>query len=303
MRTFVHSLPPELQAATLVLLGLAGAFGLYQTWRLLDNIAWIRAAATARARSASQGYVELSGQAQSIPGPPIIAPLSRRDCLWYEFVTSGFARDVFSLIPREHGCSDSIFHLEDRSGRCIIDPDGAQVFAEHRETWFGDTQRPEMRSFGWKLEWMGWLHRRMQYREQRIEAGDRLYVLGEFESLHEDNHNTLTSETSVILAAWKTDPMRMRQIDTNGDGHIDADEWEAAREEALNRAALKLHAEGELQPLHILRKPKNPRQPFIIAAFTEDELLRRLGWRVVFHALLFIGAVAAVVLLTASATI
>lgn len=300
MRAFVHSLPPELQATILVLLALVAGFSVYRLWQLLDNIAWIRAAATARARSASQGYVELFGQAQTIPGPPIIAPLSRRDCLWYEFVSAGFARDVFTLIPHEAGRSDAIFHLEDRSGRCIIDPDGAQVIAAHRDTWFGDTQRPEMRSFGWKLEWMGWLYRRMQYREQRIEAGDQLYVLGEFESLHEDRHDTLKTETSSILAAWKKNPMRMRQIDRNSDGQIDADEWEAAREEALKHAALKLHAEGDMQSLNILRKPKNPRQPFIIAAFAEDTLLQRLHWQVIRHALLFITTVSVITMLMVS---
>ncbi|HHQ14976.1 MAG TPA: hypothetical protein ENK16_08085, partial [Chromatiales bacterium] len=169
-----QSLPIALQTTILGLTGIVAGFSLFRVWRLLDNMAWIRAAATARTRSASQGYIELSGHAQAIPGPPTVAPLSRRDCLWYEFTTSGFARDVFTLIPRETGHSDAIFHLEDTSGRCIIDPDGARVFAAHRDIWFGDTHRPEMRSFGWKLEWMGWLHRRMQYREQRIEAGDRL---------------------------------------------------------------------------------------------------------------------------------
>ncbi len=266
--------------------------------RQLEMLSWIQAAASARCRSASQGYVELTGVAREIPGPPIVAPLSRRDCVWYQFQTSGRAHDDSALILRESGRSEALFHLEDQSGRCIIDPDGATVLAPHNETWFGDTRRPTLKSFGWKLEWMGWLSRGMRYHEQRIEAGDRLYVLGEFESLHEDHRSTLEHETAAILAAWKRDPRRMAAIDSNGDGRIDGDEWEAAREAALKQAALKLHAEGDNpQPLHVLRKPRHPHQPYIIAGCDEATLLRRFRQRTFLYAATFIVCTGGIFLL------
>ena len=284
-----------LPAAAVAALGIVA---LQRFRRALEMLSWIQAAASARCRSASQGYVELTGTARNIPGPPIVAPLSRRDCVWYAFQTSGRAQDDTAPISRESGRSDALFHLEDASGRCIIDPEGATVYPPHDETWFGDTRRPTLRSFGWKLEWMGWLFRGMRYHEQRIEAGDRLYALGEFESLHEDHRNTLEHETAAILAAWKRDPRQMAAIDDNGDGRIDADEWEAAREAALRQAALKLHAEGDTpQPLHLLRKPRNGRQPFIIAGCDEATLLRRMRRRALLHAATFVCATGAVFLL------
>ena len=287
----LQALPP---AAQWLLLGIVAALTLLALrlfWRSLDQLVWVRVAARARARSASQGLVELSGHARAIPGPPIVAPLSRRDCVWYAFQSSGIAADDGYRHVRESGRSDAIFHLEDASGRCIVDPDGATVLAPRSETWFGDTRRPTIRSFGWKLEWLGML-RGMRYHEQRIEAGDRLYVLGEFESLRDQHHNDLAHETAAILAAWKHDPRRMQQIDSNGDGRIDEQEWETARGEALKRAALKLHAEDRTARLNVLRKPRNPRQPFIIAGFDEATLLHRLGWRAGLFAVLFVAGAA-----------
>jgi hypothetical protein len=284
-----------LPAATVAALGIVALQRLHRT---LETLSWIQAAASARCRSASQGYVELTGTARNIPGPPIVAPLSRRDCVWYAYQSRGQARDDDGLIWRESGRSDALFHLEDASGRCIIDPDGATIYAPHDETWFGDTRRPTLPSFGWKLEWMGWLFRGMYYHERRIEAGDRLYALGVFESLHEAHRNTLEHETAAILAAWKRDPRRMTAIDSNGDGRVDSDEWEAAREAALRQAALKLHAEGDSpQPLHLLRKPRNRRQPFIIAGCDEATLRRRLRLRAMLHAGTFVCATGAVFLL------
>ena len=286
-----QSLSPELQSAALVLLALIAVISLYRFWVQLDTLSFMHTAATSKARSASQGYVELSGVAQPLPGPSVVAPLSRKDCLWYEFVASGFASDVFTLIPREKGRSDAIFYLEDESGHCIIDPDGARITAAHRDTWFGDTQRPELKSFGWKLEWMGWLHHRMQYREQRIEPGDQLYVIGEFQSLHEDQQRSHEHEAASILRAWKTDPMRMRQIDSNRNGQIDPEEWEAARKEAFTRAALKIHAEGKSEPINILRKPANSHQPFVIAAHSEARTAQLIQRKAVGSALLFVAAI------------
>jgi hypothetical protein len=287
MSALFQSLPAAAQWAVFGVTLLLSLLSLLHFWRNIDALSFMRTAATSRARSASQGYVELSGRAQLLPGPPIVAPLSRKDCIWYEYQTSGFAVDTRTIIPHEKGRSDAIFYLEDASGRCIIDPDGARVIAGHRERWFGDTHRPELKSFGWKLEWMGWLHHRMQYLEQRIEPGDELYVIGEFESLHEDQHTSQRQEAAAILRSWKSDPARMRQIDSNGDGTVDADEWEAARQEAFTRAALKLHAEGHSQPINILRRPANRHQPFIIAAHSEAVVVKRFRRQAIISGLLF----------------
>ena len=40
---------------------------------------------TSRVASAAQGYVELYGHAQMLPGEPVVSRLSRRRCCWYSY--------------------------------------------------------------------------------------------------------------------------------------------------------------------------------------------------------------------------
>ena len=108
----------------------------YKSWR--DGRV-IRDTPTSRVRSAAQGYVELDGRGQLAPGVDTRAPLTRLPCTWwtYRIEEAQSSRRSRSWNTIERGTSDSVFWLDDGTGRCLIDPRGAQVFAAEKTVWYG----------------------------------------------------------------------------------------------------------------------------------------------------------------------
>lgn len=270
----------------LILIGALLALG----WFLhrVKHLHLVTATPTAKIRSAPQGYIEIKGRAMKMPGPDIIAPLSRQDCVWFAFRVLGHSQDQTLSTGLERGSSDALFWVEDETGRCIIDPDGAKVEPSQLDRWYGDTQRPEIKAFGWMYDWFGRFHHRVEYLERRIHSGDELYVLGEFHSMDTERQQVLNQDISAILRSWKNDPQRMRSLDKNKDGRIDNEEWQMARQSA-DRAARHSRAErGAEDAVHILRKPQNSGLPFIISTRSENKMIRYYKLQALTAAVLFI---------------
>ena len=89
-------------------------------------------------RSAAQGYIELQGTAELMAGDPIYAPLSNRLCTWSRYrVEEKHRRHSGSGSKIEwrtvnRGTSDSLFYPVDTTGRCAVDPEGAQEVDKKR---------------------------------------------------------------------------------------------------------------------------------------------------------------------------
>src|SRR5690606_33056614 len=97
---------------------------------------------------AAQGYLELEGRARMMVGEPIHAPLSGALCVWYSYKVEEreadyqAGRSTSRWRTIERGVSEAIFYLEDDTGRCIVDPDGAEVTPSVRLKWHGKLARP-----------------------------------------------------------------------------------------------------------------------------------------------------------------
>ncbi len=231
---------------------------------------------TARIRSAPQGYVELQGQA--LPQRELLAAsLSGAPCVWYRYRIQerrrGGRRDTWVTI--EKGDAGRPFILDDGSGRCLVDPDGAALRCRSTETWLsahaGGRSTSTARGHGGLLA----PHRRYRMTEERIADQEYLYVLGHFET---PRRGTREREglTRQLLAQWKRDPRRMQSFDRDGDGRIDLDEWEQAREEA---GRLAEHAEARVSaepPLSRIGRTGDPRHPFVVSTEDEQALTTRL---------------------------
>jgi len=242
---------------------------------LFRNLSHLRLIADTPAsliRSASQGQVELEGVTQMMEGTPIIAPLSGQRCVWYRYTveekTEG--KDEWRMI--ESGTSEAIFHLNDGTGRCIIDPDGAEVIPSIRQHWRGLSRRssapPPEQGFWDRFASAG----KYRYSESRIAEGVPLYAMGYLKSLGSADPGTLDDAIRTLVRRWKQDPARLRQrFDTDGDGIISPAEWEAALGLAEREAIQELGETLHPPEINLLKKPPDGKL-FLLSTVPEHRL-------------------------------
>lgn len=249
---------------------------------------------TSRVRSAAQGYVELDGRCELMDGPPILSPLTGRECVWYEYSIQERRRSGrrHRWITTASGRSSDLFLLVEATGQCVIDPEGARVTASASQSWYGDSRDSQPGITG--RRWLS-LGSRYKFKEAWLQPGDPLYAIGLFETVG-GNAGGLDKNALMrhILREWKQDADRLlQQYDTNSDGEIGIEEWEAVRASAWKEVQ-RHHAElKQAQPVHMLAATHDRRRPFLLSAVPQFDLVGRYQF---FMLCLFSGA-----LLTAAA--
>lgn len=276
----VRNLSPEGFWFILVVLIVVSCLAFYFIWRSLHRARVIEDMPTARLRSAHQGYVELEGVGQLLEGPPIIAPLTGIHCLWYSYSieqrqtrhdSRGRANNYWQTI--DSGVSDALFMLDDGTGQCIIDPEGAEVIAEVQDVWYGREAFPKRgpsTTGGWLRGGSG----DYRYREARLMPGT-LYALGWFNTVR-NAPGSVDAEVGALLRKWKLDQAGLlARFDRNGDGQIDAGEWDQARMAALQEVIAQQAQRPATPDSHVLARSPSDRQPFLLSALPQAALVRR----------------------------
>lgn len=280
--------------------GFVASFVFLHRTRLMENMP------TSRLRSAAQGYIELEGDARLMEGPPIIAPLTKARCVWWRFCVEKKVQSGKNTkwVTVSSGTSDDCFELEDDTGRCVVDPDGAKVIPSHHQRWYGSSERPDISP---KLGG-GWLRAgfsRFRYTEDRIDPGNPVYALGAFRT-QTGSPDAFDQQLDLreLLDKWKHDKGMMALLDVNKDGRVDQKEWDAARRMAQKKVS-EVHVQRavETPDLHLLARPRDGR-PFILSGIPQARLIRRYrlssagclvlaagGGYVLLHALLARGLV------------
>lgn len=230
---------------------------------------------TSRIVSAPQGYVELHGQGSDADGFTLVAPLSGLPCIWYRYVLE--RRQGNSWVPSDSGESSDLMLLDDGSGKCLLDPEGAEVHSRHYRMWGDGSAR--------KKEWL-------------IQAGDSLYVIGEHVTLG-GAHTDLDfrADLSALLSEWKQDKAELlRRFDADGDGEIDLQEWNKARTEAEKEVS-RHHLEIRTRDgFHMMRRPAGGRL-YLIASLPPAKLARRYRVWSWLHLTAFLAGAAALLAL------
>lgn len=261
----------------IIVAALAAVTGLHAAFRHLRLARILEDVPTARIRSAPQGYVELQGIGRALDGPPIVAPLTRTSCTWWSYRVEERAsgrKNRWRTVAQE--TSEELFALDDDTGRCIVDPDGAEVYPMVTRRWYGATATPSpharrrARRFG---------RGRFRYTEKRMHAGDPLYGIGEFRTPRAPDHGTFDTDVAALLRSWKRDRARLAaRFDANRDGHIDLVEWEAARHAARAEVRRQRRELDAAPRLSVLGAPRDGR-PFLLGALPQPDLARRLRRR------------------------
>jgi hypothetical protein len=257
--------------------GLCALVSGYLLWRFLQFVRrdhFIADTPIVRIRSAAQGYVHLEGRASPPPDADPHAPLSNRMCVWWDYQVSWACKDSKGRTEWrtvERATSVAPFVLSDSDGQCLIGPVGATVTPTTTNTWYGATPRPaagppEERTYFPTTE------QEYRYTEKLIAPATRLSVLGELRSHSEAGE--IDNQVCELLARWKNDQAMLRKrFDRDHDGHLDADEWEAARAAARAEVeATVLHS--AIERSSVVAETTHG-EPFLIAPFDETQLLRR----------------------------
>jgi len=260
----------------------AGGWGFFRGFRWWHWARLIEDTPTSRVRSAAQGYVELVGTGRRMSGAPVIAPLSKLPCTWWSYTVERRTRDArdrtkWKVVSRR--VSDALFYLEDDTGRCIVDPEGAEVLPTASDVWHGDTPLPVagppvhrgFRGFGSDY----------RYRESRMHDGDPLYAIGWFRTESNVQPGAVDAEVAALLRQWKRDPAElMKRFDTDGDGTLTLIEWEKAREAAHEQVMAERRQVAAEPGVHVLEMPRDGR-PMLLASGDAEKLARRYRFHAV----------------------
>ncbi len=209
---------------------------------------------TSRIGSAAQGYVELVGRGHHHPDGPILSRCTALPCIWYRFIIERRAGgNKWQRV--NSGRSEESFILDDGSGRCVVDPEHAEVIAKRKEQWIKDDYR---------------------YTEWLLLPQAKIYTLGQFSTVGGANSNLdARRDVSALLATWKQDKAQLlERFDLDGDGEINEQEWMLARQQA-RRDIRKEHQQTRLQSgTNIMHKPRDGRL-FLISDLDPSRLARR----------------------------
>ncbi len=229
---------------------------------------------TSNIGSAAQGYVELVGRALHHPGGPILSRCTALPCVWYKFIIEQKTGDN-KWRRMNSGQSDESFMLDDGSGRCMVDPEHAEVIAKRKERWVQGNHR---------------------YTEWLLLPQARIYALGQFSTVGGANSNLdFRQDVADLLAEWKQKKKDLlKRFDLDGDGEINEQEWMLARQQA-RRDVNKEHKNIRLQSgTNVMHKPRDGRL-FLISDLDPLRLARRYQLWAWFHLAMLFGALGALV--------
>tara|TARA_R110002049_G_scaffold283442_5_gene463504 strand:+ start:185 stop:1096 length:912 start_codon:yes stop_codon:yes gene_type:complete len=268
-RNIIHFDPIEFWVgwAIVVILCLA-AF--YRMWRGLHQARLIENTPTAKIRSAVQGYVELNGLTRLMEGPVIVSPLSGKSCVWYRYKieeksehrqANGKSISYWRVIKQ--ATSGELFLLEDDTGRCVIDPDDADVIVTNKRTWHKHSSVAPRR-----------------YTEELITENEPLYAIGLFKTIANIERQKLKEQISHLLGYWKRNPKQLLdEFDLNRDGELSIEEWKRVQLAAEQHVKREYGERTKQEQLNVLKQSDHTDQVFILSTVSEEKLIKHYKWR------------------------
>ena len=234
--------------------------------RLLENTP------TSKIRSAAQGYVELNGKAQLMDGSLITSPISGRACVWFRYIiekqvthrdSKGNTTTSWQVIKRQ--TSDELFLIEDETGRCIIDPDDAEVVTTDKRIWYKhDFMQPR------------------RYTEELITESEPLFAIGLFKTIDRAERHQHRRHISELLRQWKKSPnLLLLKYDKDNNGELNQQEWQQVRMAAEQQIQREYGHHASQESLNLLEMTHDTNQAFILSTLSEEKLISRYKFHLI----------------------
>lgn len=249
------------------LLSIFGWLGALRRWRhIIDT-------PTSLVATAAQGYVELLGRGKPLEGLPLVSPLTGLPCLWFRY-TVEVKNSEGKWTQERSATSDLSFIINDGSGECLVDPEGAEVISIRKDVWEKNDER---------------------YTEWLLLKDEQIYVLGHFATRSGlDLQLNRNEDIKELLAEWKRDhPQLLQRFDLDGDGQLSLREWELARSAARREVEARHREARNTADLHLMHYPEGGRL-YLISNMAPTKLARRYQWWAWGHLLIFFAALAGV---------
>lgn len=246
--------------------------------RLLENTP------RSKVRSAAMGVVELQGMAQPLD-TPLKSPVTQRPCSWWhcrveELRSSGRTSSWVTIHQTD---AHRFFYFKDETGQVLVNPTGAELRGLRTTEELNSSTRTQLAPVlaDWGLNDMNWFGgtQRLRLIEEVIGDGVPLMVLGELVSLSEPAE-AREMRFRGYLDKVKRDAARMAEADSNKDGSVDGDEWDAFRarlRDEFDQAEAIHEAQNPSELKQIIQLPAQE-DPFIISTEGPDQMERSLGW-------------------------
>jgi len=246
-------------------LSVFGWLGSLRRWRSIKDTP------TSLVATAAQGYVELFGRGVSLDGLPLVSPLTSLPCLWYHYDVEVKGSDGKWSHDRSE-TSEASFIIDDRSGQCLVDPEGAEVISTRKDVWEQGDER---------------------YTQWLLLEDERIYALGQF-TTHSglDLKLDRNEDIKTLLADWKRDhPQLLKRFDLDGDGQLSLKEWELARNAARREVEARHREARSAADLHTMHYPEDGRL-YLISNIGPDTLAGRYELWAWAHLAVFFGGIA-----------
>lgn len=144
---------------------------------------------TSKIRSCAQGYVELEGQQYNFDQKPLLSPLGKQSCTWYHYKIEKLIyqnrKPYWKTIQEE--TSSNPFVLDDKTGQCLVLPQGAKVLNPKKMIWRGHSILPSSYPKNRLVRYLFHNWGQYRYHEMIMLPNSDLYAIGMFETTDKVN--------------------------------------------------------------------------------------------------------------------
>jgi hypothetical protein len=289
----IHQSSPVAAGIAIAVLAAGFAYCFWRVWRNAGIVRLIDNTPTIKIRSAHQGYVEIEALSKPIDDQPVIAKLSGLPCVWYRYrieedITGGGDQRRWEIVDK--GESTELFWLQDETGHVAVDPAGAEITPRHKETW---KSRATVSGVAYPQNVAAFLAAHAnghtyRFTEERIHSGEHMNAIGLLKNVISQSHMPTEEEDMLMrLSDWKQkQPALAKRFILNHDEKIDEREWILNRAQAIREVMKSRRDEihHAADGLNILGATRNHQRPYLLSAFTQDELAKRYRRWAAFYA-------------------